>query len=158
MRCIWLNCKIPMNSNIFIDLAIISFFRKKYSTNSIDSVESMKLNLKFFGPHTVPDLIQWKHPQIYSLNTFTNGKVCQMSKSGLLRKFIENNLTQWDSHILKSILICHIGVCLTQNPQNIYKIYLNQFWWLSYGTSKLMPLYVNLIVQTKYCEPPPWFS
>ena len=56
---------------------------------------------------------------------------CQKNQTPRLwRRFPENKLTQWGSHILMSILMWHKMV--SKNPQNVLRKYFGQFWWPSY--------------------------
>ena len=70
---------------------------------------------------------------------------CQMSKNQtprLWRRCTKNNLTQWGSHILMSILTSHMMV--TKNPQNVHRKY---FWAI------LLTFIFDIKIDINICEP-----
>ena len=92
-------------------------------------------------------MIEWDH----SLNTFTNHppevQIKDVKKSKQLNYGSgsqEINLTQWGSHIMKSILMSHMMVI--QNPQNVHKVYFEIILM-----TFLCDIWIGLIVCESHC-------
>ena len=68
--------------------------------------------------------------------------------AGLQRRFITNNLTQWGSDIMRSILTSHAMV--TDKPQNVHKTCFEQFQLPPCVTSKLTLSCLMVIVSSLF--------
>ena len=125
---------------------------------------------KNFTPSTswvnifLPSHIQW----IYSLNSLNastvkwktfdsshitmNMSYIKKSNNSTMEEINKGNLTQWGSHIMRSILMSHIMVI--KNPQNVHKICLQLVLMTFICDIKIgIIMYEPHCVQLLFCEP-----